>query len=279
MNKIILFLLLFFGTSFAHDPSHLVLVSVAPYKFFVEKIAGEHVQVHLMVPAGASSHTYEPTPRQMAKASGADIWFALGEPFEAKAVQALKSHYPDMQVVDMRQGIELLADGCQHCKHAGDPHIWLSPKLAKVQAMTIADTLMEVYPDQKKVFAARLKGFLEELDGLDREISATLARMPKKVILVSHPAYAYFCRDYGLKQLSIEFEGKDPTPKQLTRLLQDAKAAGVDTIFVQMQYSDKAAKLIAREIGAELVVLDPYSESYLNSMREIALRFAESSPL
>jgi len=283
MNKIILFILFsFFSCAFAKEPSdksHLVLVSVAPYKFFVEKIAGDSVKVCLMVPAGASSHTYEPTPRQMATASGADIWFALGEPFEAKAVQALKSHRPSLKVVDMRQSIELIADSCCHCHNSGDPHIWLSPRLAKVQALTIAKTLMETYPEDKKVFEERLNKFLAELDQLDREIGTTLETMRPRVILVSHPAYAYFCRDYALKQLSIEFEGKDPTPRQLTRLLADVKAERVDTIFVQMQYSDKAAKLIANEIGADLVLLDPYSEDYLNSMREIAHRFAESSKL
>lgn len=96
------------------------------------------------------------------------------------------------------------------------------------------------------------------------------------MLLVSHPAYAYFCRDYNLEQFSIEFEGKDPTPQQLTRVLQQARALKTKKIYIQRQYNNKGAKLVANELGAQLVMLDPYSENYLNTMHEIALRFAEN---
>jgi zinc transport system substrate-binding protein len=92
--------------------------------------------------------------------------------------------------------------------------------------------------------------------------------------MVSHPAYAYFCRDYQLKQLSIEFEGKDPSPRQLTSVLTRARQAGIKTVFIQMQYNNKGAQLIAKELGAKIVTLDPYAENYFIMMREIASHFA-----
>lgn len=255
-----------------------VLVSVAPYKFFVEKIAQDTVTVILMVPAGASSHTYEPTPKQMANASKGDIWFLLGEPFEKKATLALKSHKPSLRLIDMRQEINPIADSCCcHGTHSGmDPHIWLSPKLAMIQATTIAKALSEFYPSHKALYMERLSLFLKELEALDLEIEQILKPMNTKVILVSHPAYAYFCREYHIEQFSIEFEGKDPTSRQLTGILDEAKKYQIHTVFVQPQYSNKGARLIAKEIGAKLVTLDPYSEEYLNAMRNIANAFANS---
>lgn len=283
MNKIAVpFLILYFFlsslTAFAisTDLTNLVLVSVAPYKFFVEKIAGDTVKVILMVPAGASSHTYEPTPKQVMMAAAADIWFRLGEPFESKAIAAIKSHRPYLKLVDMREGIDLISDSCGHGKKCYDPHIWLSPRLVKTQANRIADVLSETYPENKKMYQERLKLFLQELDQLDSFISETLKPMYPRSILVSHPAYAYFCRDYDLKQFSIEYEGRDPTPKQLTNILIEARENQIHTIFIQEQYSNKGAKLIGEEIKAVLVTLNPYSENYLKSMREIAQEFAKS---
>jgi zinc transport system substrate-binding protein len=261
-----------------------VLVSVAPYKLFVEKIAGNTVNVGLIVPAGSSSHTYEPTPKQMLSASHAEIWFQIGESFEPRASQALKSHHPDILFVDLRQGVDLITDSNDdgvhcHCSHHAqacctDPHFWLSARQAKIQVKTIADTLVSRYPEHTALYQKNMKTLLQDLDNLDNDIKGFLAPLQNRVIMVSHPAYAYFCRDYQLKQLSIEFEGKDPSPQQLTRVLTNARQAGIKTIFIQMQYNNKGARLIAKEIGAKLVTLDPYAENYFDTMREIAKHFA-----
>lgn len=272
--------------SFAAEPNSkpFVLVSVAPHKFFVEKIADETVKVELMVPAGASSHTFEPSPRQMLNASRADIWFQIGEGFEPRASAALKSHHPDMQLVDLRQGLDLIYDtdcsgGHCHCSQhsqegCADPHFWLSARQAKIQAKTITDALSERYPQHAQLYAKRLQAFSKELDALDSQIETLLAPLKNRTIMVSHPAYAYFCRDYKLKQLSIEFEGKDPSPRQLTKVLTQARQDEIKTIFIQLQYNNKGARLIAKEIGAKIVTLDPYAENYFETMRDIATHFA-----
>ncbi len=274
----------------AENTQPVVLVSVAPHKFFVEKIAGDTVTVNLMVPAGTSSHTFEPTPKQMLNASHADLWFQIGEAFEPRASQALKSFQPNIQFIDLRQGLDLIIcregnEGYCKCCHGAhessiDPHFWLSAREAKKQAVTIANALIQRYPMNRNLYNERLELFQKELDALDREIAATLAPLKIRVVMVSHPAYAYFCRDYSLKQLSIEFEGKDPTPHQLTKILRQARENQIHTIFIQMQYNNKGARLVAKEIGAKVVTLDPYSEHYFDSMREIAKNFAaqEISP-
>lgn len=264
---------------------HYVLVSVAPHKFFVEKIAGDTVTVELMVPAGASSHTFEPTPKQMLNATHADLWFQIGEGFEPRASRALMSHNSGMQLVDLRKGLDLITDSdcsqghCHHCAdhvHADcvDPHFWLSARQAKIQAKTIAEALSRRYPQNSDLYAQNLKAFVQQLDSLDSEITTLLAPLKNRTVMVSHPAYAYFCRDYNLKQLSIEFEGKDPSPQQLTKILTQARKENIKTIFIQMQYNNKGARLIANEIGAKVVTLDPYAEQYIETMRDIARHFA-----
>lgn len=275
---------LFFLFSFslkAETSSHSVLVSVAPHKFFVEAIAGNTVHVDLLVPAGTSFHTFEPTPKQMLSASKADLWFRMGESFETRLAQVLQSHHPEMRLIDLRQGLDLItvdAHACHHCcKAAGaDLHFWLSPRLAKIQAKSIAKALSERYPGHQHEYQNRLETFLEALDNLDREIATLLQPLTNRMIMVSHPAYAYFAADYHLTQLPIEFEGKEPTPRQLTDILVKARQAQIKTVFIQPQHPSKGAKLIAAELGANVVLLDPYSENYFETMRRIARAFASS---
>ena len=271
----VLFIFLLFSIRSLNAHENEVLVSVAPHKFFVEKIAGDTLQVRLMVPAGASSHTYEPTPKQIIAASKARLWFCIGESFETRALKALQAYNPGLKAVDMKKGVDMInADpmtGCCCC-HANsqDLHIWLSARQAKIQAATIAEALSSRDPSQSELYERNLALFCEEMDALDHEIEQTLKQLNHRMMLVSHPAYAYFCRDYNLTQLSIEFEGKDPTPRQLTRILNQARAAQINKVFIQQQYSSKGARLFAKELNAKVVMLDPYSEEYFDSMRQIA---------
>jgi zinc transport system substrate-binding protein len=283
-KRLCLFAFIFLGKSFFFTALYAdvpyVLVSVAPPKFFVEKIAKNTVEVQLMVPAGASAHTYEPTPKQMMAVSKANIWFRIGEPFENRAIQALKSHHPNIEIVDLRQGLDLISADqghvhCGCCHGSVDLHFWLSARQAQIQAQTIADALTKAFPGHANFYQANLQTFQQELKELDEKIKSILEPLQNRNILVSHPAYAYFCRDYGLQQHAIEVEGKDPTPQQMTRLLNLARQLNARAIFIQMQYNNKAAKLVAEALGAHLIVLDPYSERYIATMLEIAHAFAK----
>lgn len=265
----------------AVEAAPTVLVSIAPYKLFVEKIADNTVDVNLMVPAGASAHTFEPSPKQMMAAGKAVAWFCIGESFESRAIPSLKAHHPEMAIVDLRQGVNMItADpetGCSCC-HANsqDLHVWLSPKQVETQAKLIALALSRLFPQNAEKYQQGLSGLLKELKNLDEEIQTTLKPLQNRLILVSHPAYAYFCRDYDLTQMSIEFEGKDPTPQQLTNILNRARSAHIKKVYIQKQYNNKGARLFANELGADVVMLDPYSENYFVSMREIANAFSKN---
>lgn len=286
MRRYLLFVFFFVvsGWMFAHAQemrSHSVLVSIAPYKFFVDTIAGGTVEVSLLVPPGASFHDYEPTPKQVMSAAKADIWFRIGESFETRAMAALKYYNPRMEIVDLRDGVDLIVVGspghvvCSCQKGGADLHIWLSVKEAKVQAKLIAGALLTLYPEHEIQYKKSLADLLKSLDDLDLDIRQILQPLKNRTMMVAHPAYAYFARDYQLTQLPIEYEGKDPTPRQLHTLLMQARAAHITTIYVQQQYGTKGASLIAKELGAKLVMLDPYSGDYFTTLRTIAKRIAE----
>jgi zinc transport system substrate-binding protein len=251
-----------------------VLVSIAPQKFLVETIGGEHVDVKVIVPPGANSHTYEPTPRQVVLAQKGEIWFRLGESFEARMIPSL-SH---TAIVDQREGLELLNTGCGccHTHDAYDPHIWLSPRLLKKMAAQIAQKLSHKDPEHLSVYAANLARLEKELDQLDHECSVLLAHSAQKHILVSHPAFGYLCHDYALQQLSIEMEGREPTPRYLTELIQKAKEFQIKRVFLQLQHNPKGGKRIAKELGAETVFVDPYSENVIENLRVLAKLFSET---
>ncbi len=269
-----LLLLLFFPALLFAKPT--VLVSVAPHKYLVERIAQGTVETHEMVPKGASSHTYEPTPKKILEASRADIWFQMGDFFEPKVQAALTRFSPELKIVNLRKGLDLLYSGsCCSTHDCADPHIWLSLRLAKKQAETIADTLSQRYPENHNLYRTQLQGLLADLDQADRNIQQKLQPLQQRTILVSHPAYGYFARDYDLIQLPIECEGKDPSPKQITNLLKEARQKGIKRVFIQEQHSSKGAKLVANQLGAKMITLNPYKENLLENMQNLAEEFSK----
>ena len=259
-----------------------VLVSIPPYKFFVESIAKNTVKVRSIVPPTESAHFYSPTPKEMTQVSHADIWFTIGESFEGKVLPALQSHNQGLKVVDLQDKVNLIdtqqhkgeSHGCHHCIGGIDLHFWLSPLQAKVQAKTIAEALIKQYPEHSLLYEKNLKVLTESLDDLHKTIKEILASTTKKAALVSHHAFAYFARDYGFEISSIEFEGKSPSSLELTQILKFAKEREIDRIYILKQFQNKGAIEVAKHINAELVMIDPYSEKYLVNLRDIALRFS-----
>ena len=273
----------------AAEKAH-VLVTVAPYKCFIDAIAQGTIQVDVVVPPAASSHSFEPTPRQMLDASNASLWFVIGDPFERKMSIALRELNPLLAIVDLRQGIEGLKIPHSHHCHSHhdhphemdemdemDVHIWLSPKRAKIQAQKIKTALVDAFPEQEELFDRGLEQLLSEMDKLDKEIAFLLSACQGQPIMVSHAAFAYFCEDYGLEQLSVECEGKDPSTQTATKVLDAARDLKVQTVFMQKQYSNKGAFRIAQELGLKTAYIDPYAIEYFENMRHMARLFFDES--
>ncbi|HSX25724.1 MAG TPA: zinc ABC transporter substrate-binding protein [Chlamydiales bacterium] len=258
----------------------IVLVSIAPYQFLVGRIAGEGIEVQAVVPPGANPHAFEPTSHQVKEMAEGVIWFRIGEPFEEKILPVLKTKNRELIAYDLREGIQLIEEGhslgCSHCSMDHfDRHIWLSPKLAIAQAKAIEGVLSEKFPEKKELFQQNLERLSAELQFLHEEIVALLEPIVERVILVSHPAFGYFCQDYRFEQLSVEYEGKDPRPKHLEQVLQQAEYAEV--ALALPQYNNKGAQLIAERLHVPVHLIDPYSENYFETLRKLAHLIADPS--
>lgn len=252
----------------------IVLVSAPPYLDFVQRIAGDTVTAVSLVPVGANPHVYEPTPKEMQLLRGAALWLRLGEPSDQKAYRVLKQG--PTHIADITEGLALLPLSEGHSCHAyNDLHVWLSPKLAQRQAEMIAHHLSVLLPENKAVYESALAELLADLHNVDEEIRAQLAPKSGSAILVSHPAFAYFCKEYALEQLSIEVEGKEPLPQDIQALLQSVKAQNIISVLSEPQYSDKAAKLMAEHLHAAVHEIDPYAPDYLDNLRRLARTIAQ----
>ena len=263
-----LFLIMLFGCqlaqfSYANETDmNNVFVSILPQKYFVEKVAGEHVNVSVMVGNGQSPATYEPTPKQMALLNKSQLYFQIGVPFESVWIDAISELNPDLKIIECCRELNT-----QHSEgHSHDPHIWTSPTNAKYIALKIKEALIVSYPDYAKVFETNYSILIEDLDKLDRDIKSRLAHLYNRYIIVSHPSWGYYAEAYDLIQLPIEVEGKEVRAKSMAELIELAKAKKIDRVFVQKQFNRNSAEIIAREIDAEVIELDPLAEDYIANL-------------
>jgi zinc transport system substrate-binding protein len=270
-----------------------VFVSIVPQKYFVKKIGGELIKVSVMVKPGASPATYEPKPNQMVTLSKANIYYAIGVPFEKVWLKKIRAANPKMLLVHTEKGIEKRpvkahhhGEGSQKIpekrrqrpadEHQGikDPHIWLSPPLVKVQAQNILDALLLVDPRHSAIYEANYRKFIVELDALDAHIRGIFAGKGEGVaFMVFHPAWGYFARTYGLEQIAVEMEGKEPKPADLKHLIHHARERGIKVIFVQPEFSTRSAEAIAKAIGGKVVPANPLALDWANNLKEIASKF------
>ena len=263
-----------------------VFVSILPQKYFVERVGGDAVKVGVMVRPGENPATYDPTPQQMVAITRARAYFRIGVAFEDAWLPRMQAANAAMRIVDTRSGIALqpMAARVPARGQAGsrdrqptstlDPHIWTSPPLVKQQAATVRDALVALMPDQRVRFEQGYARFAADLDALDAEIHQTLAGKQDRRFMVFHPAWGYFASSYGLQQIPIEIEGKEPGPQALARLIEAARRDDVKVVFVQAQFSRTSAEAVARSIGGEVVQIDPLAEDFLANTRAVARALA-----
>ncbi len=250
------------GENLSHRP--VVLVSVPPQAFFVEKMAGNLVEIKVLLPPGASPATFEPGMKQLRAAARASIYVKVGHPrfpFEEAWLEKFVAQNPDLQVVDGSHGASYQSD---------DPHLWISPRYARVMAGNIAQSLKELFPEKIAEIDQNHGALLAEIHRLDKDLRQELAGVRGKRFYTFHPAWGYLAADYGLRQIAVQREGKEPSPAQLAQTIGEARSAGVSTLFVQPHFSQRAAQIVASEIGANLVTLDPLARNWPENLRKVA---------
>jgi zinc transport system substrate-binding protein len=256
-----------------------IFVSILPQKYFAERVAGDHVKVTVMVGNGKSPATYEPTPKQMALLDNSQLYFKIGVPFESIWIDAISELNPDLEIIECctelitrhdeghshEHHVEVEHAKKEHAKegNAIDPHIWTSPVNAKYIALKMKNALIDSYPVYAKEFEINYSRLIEDLDRLDQDIKSSLAHLENRYIVVSHPSWGYYAEAYDLIQVPIEVEGKEVRAKSLAKLIEFARSKDIKRIFVQKQFNKNSAEIIAREIAADVIELDPLAEDYI----------------
>lgn len=285
------------GTCFASKPT--LFVSIVPQKYFVQQISGDLVEVKVMVKPGANPATYEPKPSQMAGLAESKAYFCVGVPFESVWLERIQGVNPQMEIVHTDKDIKKRMmeshhnhvhdekkenehgageHGDEHAEERSlDPHTWLAPLLVKKQAAVIFTALKKMLPEHIALLDKNYNNFLTRLDNLDVELRRIFAGQQGLEFMVFHPSWGYFAEAYGLIQEPVEIEGKSPKPSQLRDLILNARQKRISTIFVQPQFSEKSAKVIARELGGEVVYADPLAADWEANLLNVASKIKKST--
>lgn len=280
-------------------PTVRVAVSIAPQEYFVRQIAGDLAETLVLAPAGSDPHSYEPTPRQMSALSTVKVYFAIGVPFEQAWLPRFAEIAPDMKIVDLAEAAEgpgADADrapavpghsGPGHSEdleavrghghdHGEDPHIWLSPPAVRAMVPAMVEALAQADPDHAEVYRANGQAFIGQIDSLDARIGELMSGRQGCHVMIYHPAFGHFTQAYGIHQLSIETEGKEPGPRALAEIISSGKDLGIKTVFVPVQFSKRSPSVIAEALGADLQEVNPMSGDWANNLLDVAGKFSRT---
>lgn len=261
------------GRNETYGGDKIITVSIAPFKYFVEQIAGDDFKVNIMVPAGADPHTYEPFPEQINKLRKSVAYISNGYlSFEMTWLDRFYETNQTMKRLSLSDRIDPLTP--EHHREGGhlenaDPHYWVSPRSALAMALSVKELLCELNQKQKQKYETNCQILISKIQEIDNKAKKLFSDLPTKCFMIYHPNLAYIARDYGLEEIPVEFEGKEPSPSRMRELIDRARKDHLKTIFVQREYDTKNAKAIAGEIGARIIIIDPLSENWQKSTEDI----------
>lgn len=248
-----------------------VAVSFNPMAELARAVGGDKVEVYTIVPDGAEPHDFELKAKDIESLAKASVFVYNGAGMETWAQAAIDSaSNSSLIAVDASDGCDLImADGY------ADPHTWLSIKMAEIQALNIKNALVQADPENKGYYEENYSAFLSSAEELYKEYRAKFDSLPSKNFVTGHAAFAYFCRDFGLKQNSIEnvFAEGEPTAKKIAELVEFCRKNNVRTVFMEELASPKVSETLANEIGAKVEKIYTLESSegigsYLEAMRK-----------
>ncbi len=245
----------------------MVTVTIPPYRYFVEMIAGDKVDVNVMVPAGSNPETYEPTPQQMVELSRSALYLKVGNiGFEQTWMKKLQDNAPDMKVVDTSTGIT-------PAKTPGgniDPHVWMSCKNARIISQNMLKALGSLLPKDKSLLEKNYRALLRRIDHRDSLITeaAKSATFQHKFVIY-HPILTYFARDYRLEQLAIEEEGREPSAAQIKALIERAQKEGIKYCLIQSEFANRNTTTFIKESHTQSFEINPLQGDWDKAMEEV----------
>lgn len=256
----------------------IIYVSIAPIKPIVEAIVGDDFEIKVLVPAGASPETFEPIPKQFVELNKANLVFGTGVlDFEKSLLQRIHNQ---SKVIDLSCGIELIEGSCSHahhshhCHHGIDPHIWCSPKSLAIMATNAYNAIVAAMPEATD-YADNYTVLADRILALDEEVAELCKASSLPYFIIYHPALTYLARDYNLEQIAIEDEGKEPSAKHISQIIDLARNNGIKRVFYQQEFPESSVEVICEDIGAQSVAINPLAEDIFDNIRQIAYLITE----
>lgn len=251
-----------------------VVTTFYPMYDFAKNVVGDAGDVQLLIPAGTEPHDYEPSAKDIAKITDADVFVYNSHELETWVKDVLENvDEKKVAVVEAAGSIDLMAGGAHDHDHEEeeadhdehdhdhelDPHVWLDPVLAQKEVEAIRDALVKKYPEQKATFEKNAAAYIEKLKALDTEYQEAFKDAKNKTFVTQHAAFGYLAKQYGLTQESIAGISPDqePSPSRLAELKKYIKEHNVSVIYFETSASSKVAETLARETDVELAVLNP----------------------
>ena len=265
------------------DTRPVLTVSIEPLRYFVQAIGGDNFQINTLVPAGASPETYELTPQQVVQASDSKAYFSIGTlGFEQTRLQKLVDNAPNLMVVNCSDSITLLQNDHhhEHKTHTTDGidlHTWMSTTSGKQIAHNVLRALCQVDSANASLYQHRHDSLVHHIDSLDSKIRKTLRPLTHRTFMIYHPALGYYARDYGLKQVSVEQDGREPSAERMQQLILQAQREKVKVVFIQEEQAGRAAKRIAESAKTKIISIAPLSAEWDKQMLHIAQSLSQTS--
>ena len=255
------------STAEADKPT--VTVTIPPYQYFVNQIAGDKVDVNVMVSNGNNPETYEPYAQQMMELSKSAVYLKVGNiGFEQTWMKKLQQNAPGMKVIDTSVGIT-------PAKTPGgniDPHVWMSCKNARIISRNIFQSLCKLCPQEKVFFEKNYQSLLHLIDRRDSTITELANKNPEfeHKFVIYHPILTYFARDYNLEQLAIEEEGREPSAAQLQSLIEKAKKEHIKYCLIQTEFANRNTTTFIKESHTKPFEINPLQGDWDKAMAEVA---------
>lgn len=241
----------------------VITVTIEPLRYFAQKIVGDKFVVETMVPKGGNPETYEPSAKQMINLSHSDIYIKVGAiGFERTWMKRLEANAPHSIVIDSSEGIT----PARTENDVVDPHTWMSAINAAIIARNIYKAVATIDAKDSLYFKANLEKLVADIEKVDTEIRAALTKEKSRTFLIYHPTLTYYARDYGLRQIPLEEEGREPSAQQMKDIINEAKKSGVRTFFIQQEFANRSTDVIARSIGAKKEEINPLSYDWRKEM-------------
>ena len=269
----------FFVSPLNPVPTRPVLtVSIQPQKYFLDKLVGDKYQVMCLLDNGSNPESYEPSVSNLMSLERSEAYFCIGNiGFESAILEKMKSNNPDLIVIDTSRGIELLrgthsgVHSHKHCcGHEVDPHVWTSVKNAKQIVVNMYETLIVLDSYNKAEYTKNFNSLMYELDEFMGELESKMEPSRGSAFAVWHPSLSYFARDYGLKQIAMENEGKEVSASALKQEIDMAREMNVKVLFYQKEFDSRQIQTINSQLGSDMIEINPMSYEWVEEMKKIA---------